>query len=57
MEEHTAGAHFAKEEEGTKRGEGGVDVANFGKVCSLRGAPDRGALSPESIEKSNVLTA
>ena len=29
--------HIAKEEEGTKRGEGGVDVANFGEVCSLRG--------------------
>lgn len=50
--------HIAKEEEGTKRGEGGVDVANFGEVCSLRGGGGRpGALSPESIEKSNILTA
>ena len=49
--------HFAQEEEGAEWGEGWGDVTNFGEICSLWGAPDRGTLSPEAIKESNVLTA
>ena len=38
--EHSASVHLAQEEEGTKRGEGGGDITDFGEIDGLGGSTD-----------------